>query len=114
MISVNVYRNKERHVRGFKVSGHAEYEDSGKDIICAAVSVLSINTINAIQEFLPDELITVNTNEAEGMIECYFDDEPGEKAVLLLDTFILGIRGIEKQYGRKYLKLTDDSKEDRR
>lgn len=107
MISVNVYRNKDKHIRGFKVSGHAEFDDYGRDIVCSAVSVLTINTVNAIQEFLPEELITVNTEEESGTIECYFDDEPGEKAVLLLNTFILGIRGIEEQYSGKYLKLID-------
>ena len=107
MISVNVYRNNDKHIRGFKVSGHAGFDNAGHDIICSAVSVLTINTVNAIQEFLPDELITVNTDKESGLIECYFDDEPSERAVLLLNTFLLGIKGVRDQYGSKYLKLTD-------
>jgi len=34
--------------RGFSVSGHAGYENAGKDIICASVSALVINTVNAV------------------------------------------------------------------
>ena len=115
MISVNVYRNKDNgHIRGFRVSGHAEYADKGQDIVCAAVSVLAINTINAFDTYLPEELVTVNTDEKNASIECYFDDEPSEKAVLLLDTFILGIKGIKEQHSSKYLKLIDESEDENR
>ena len=31
---------------GFQTEGHAGYADAGSDIVCAAISVLVINTIN--------------------------------------------------------------------
>jgi uncharacterized protein YsxB (DUF464 family) len=35
---------------GFDVSGHANYSIPGRDIVCAAISALTINTINSISE----------------------------------------------------------------
>ena len=32
------------------ISGHANYDDKGKDIVCASVSSIVITTINAIIE----------------------------------------------------------------
>jgi len=33
------------------ISGHANYEDYGKDIVCASVSSIAITTINACYKF---------------------------------------------------------------
>ena len=33
-----------------KISGHANYDEKGKDIVCASVSSIVITTINAIIE----------------------------------------------------------------
>ena len=52
MIHVTVYRefSKIEYI-GFQTSGHAGYAPEGQDIVCAAASVLTINTINAIEQF---------------------------------------------------------------
>ena len=34
---------------GFRETGHAEFEDAGKDIVCAAVSAMTMLVINAIE-----------------------------------------------------------------
>lgn len=38
------------------ISGHAYYDDIGKDIVCASVSSIVITTINAILEIDPDAI----------------------------------------------------------
>ena len=38
-------------VLGFKTYGHSGYADEGSDIVCSAISLLVINTINAIDTF---------------------------------------------------------------
>lgn len=83
------------------------FDSAGKDIVCAAVSILTINTVNAFETFLPEEKTEVEVDEKTGRIECVFSKEPSEKAALLLDTYFLGIKGIEEQYGRDHLKLVD-------
>ena len=37
MIDVTLW-TADGHTAGFRISGHAGYEDSGKDIVCAAVT----------------------------------------------------------------------------
>ena len=51
----------------------------------------------------------ISTDEDRGIIECRFTDHrPGRDTMLLIDTFLLGIRGIEKEYGREYLRLESE------
>ncbi|MBR1876013.1 MAG: ribosomal-processing cysteine protease Prp [Lachnospiraceae bacterium] len=108
MITVKTYGDRE-NFKGFKVEGHALFDDPGKDVICAAVSILTINTINAIDEFVKGEKMEISTDEDRGIIECRFTDHrPGRDAMLLIDAFLLGIRGIEKEYGREYLRLESE------
>ena len=45
MIKINVNYD-DNYVSKFKVSGHAGYDVSGKDIVCASVSSLVISSIN--------------------------------------------------------------------
>ena len=47
MIDVTLFQNDSGDYVGFRMTGHAEYAEYGSDIVCAAVSVLVINTINS-------------------------------------------------------------------
>ncbi len=86
--------------RGFSVEGHALFRDKGKDIVCAAVSILTVNTVNALEQF-SDSPFTCTQEEG---ISVRFDSPPDEKAVLLLDTLVLGLEGIRDQYS-DYLEI---------
>lgn len=90
--------------QGFNCMGHSGYADSGSDIVCAAVSVLVINTINAIEEFAKESMEIV-TGQEDGIIDVIFVNPVNEKTKLLMDTMVLGLKSIEKQYGKRYLKL---------
>ena len=48
MIKVVFYKSGMRYY-GFDVSGHAGYDDSGKDIVCAAVSSMTMLVINTLE-----------------------------------------------------------------
>ena len=37
------------------IKGHAGYAEEGYDIICAAVSALTVNTINSIEQFTEED-----------------------------------------------------------
>ena len=97
MIKVTIYQSSEGKISGFAVQGHAGYADSGSDIVCAAVSVLTQNTVNSIEEFTEDGF-SVDVDEKEGGL--YLKMEPGYsgKSKLLLDSLILGLQGIEEEY----------------
>ncbi len=45
MIKIKI-NYQDNFIIGFKVSGHANYDDYGKDIVCASVSSIVITSIN--------------------------------------------------------------------
>ena len=104
MTTVLLKKTKNDAYAGFTCTGHAGYADSGHDIVCSAVSVLVINTVNAMELFAKEQM-RVTAKEESGIMEVVFVNPVNEKTQLLMDTMVLGLKSIEKQYGKKYLKL---------
>ncbi|QUI23430.1 ribosomal-processing cysteine protease Prp [Vallitalea pronyensis] len=103
MINVNVY-SKEKCIQGFELSGHAGYSEYGNDVVCAAVSVLVINTINSIENFT-DDLYDCSTDEQIGYISFKLTDDGGNDSQLLLKSMLLGLESMRDEYGSDYIKL---------
>ena len=103
MIRVTIYKTSDSF-KGYTVSGHAGYADSGSDIICAAVSALVINTANSIEAFTGSD-ISVNENEEEGIIELIFNKAPGPEAILLMRSMILGLEDI-RSGSEEYMQIS--------
>ena len=72
--------------------------------MCAAISVLTINTINAIEAFT-EEKFSVASDEEEGYIEYRVSDRPLKETTLLLNAMILGLEDVAKNY-EKYIDFT--------
>ena len=67
MFHVTVYVNSANtNTSVFTTSGHAGYAPEGQDIVCAAASVLTINTINAIDKFTGDPMQYVCSDRTDG------------------------------------------------
>ena len=90
MTKVTIYKNVKNECVGFKALGHAGYAEEGEDIVCAAISILTINTMNAIETFT-DADVSLEADEEIGFIE-YRIDEPTKETSLLLDTMVLGLQ----------------------
>ena len=101
MIAVTVLRDGDR-ISGFESSGHAGFADSGKDIVCAAVSILIINTVNSMEEF-PGQVF--GTESEDGHIYCTLAKPYDQDAQLLLNAMVFGLQNIRQEYGKKYLRL---------
>ncbi len=76
-------------------------------MVCAAVSMLVINSLNAIEKFSSTKAVLLDEDQEEGIINVKFEDIPDEKAQLILDTMLLGLNDVIKNYGKKYLRLSD-------
>ena len=100
MISARILKQNGSY-KAFSFSGHAGYAEAGSDIVCAAASVLIINTANAIESLTDNE---INGSNADG-IYFEFPTAPDEKGRLLIEAMILGLEDIRKKYGEKYLTL---------
>ena len=96
MINVTIYMDGRQTYTGFDVIGHAGYDEYGHDIVCAAASVLIINTLNSIESFTEDETSCVS-DEDTGNIEFRFMKTPGHDAQLLMQSMVLGLQSMEEE-----------------
>lgn len=103
MITVTVYQNEHMDYTGFVCRGHAGYAAAGADIVCAAVSVLVVNTVNSVEKFTKTRTIVHDT---DGEVSLRIDGESGTDAQLLLRSMVLGLQGVADAYGSRYMKLT--------
>lgn len=103
MINIKVFTNNE-YIKGFELSGHAGYSENGNDIVCAAVSVLTINTINSIENFT-DDLYECSEDEQLGCISFQVLEKTSNEANILLNSMILGLESIRDEYGSDYITL---------
>lgn len=77
-----------------KIIGHADCAPKGKDVVCAAVSILAQNLIKSIQDLTEDK---IEYWIDDGEIDIQYKDL-SEKALLLVDSFFIGISWIAKTY----------------
>ena len=98
MIQITVFKDKDCYT-GFCMKGHAGYAQSGQDIVCSAVSVLAINTVNAIEQFTQDTYIIDADEEAGGSLEFHFSEAPGHDSCLLMNVMVMGLESIADSYG---------------
>ena len=85
--------------------GHAEYAKRGRrDILCAAISALTIGTVNSLEQ-LAKEKLTVTADEKTGFLKCDFEGILQEKSGFLLDSMVFSLENLSREYGRKYLQV---------
>ena len=103
MVSVTISKQALDY-RDISFEGHAGFASFGKDIVCAAVSVLVINTLNSIEKFTDDDF-SYEASVDGGAIRAHFHGANSDEARLLLDSMCLGLESIQKDYSSKYIKL---------
>ena len=104
MTTITIYTTTDGEYKGISCKGHAGYSYSGKDIVCSAISVLVINSVNSWEKLTHEEMKS-RTDSKRGIIECKFTKPLSEDGILLMKSLILGLKGIVKDYGKKYLEL---------
>ena len=77
-----------------KITGHAGYDDKGKDLVCAAVSSISIGTLNALDELANQDCIL---KLADNLIKIKVLKN-SEKSQLIIDTMIIQLKTLYEQY----------------
>ena len=103
MIKVTFYYKNKEFVC-FKSKGHAGYDNSGKDIVCAAVTTLVFTTIHAIKD-LTDDAFSGDEQEKHAFVEFIITEEkPSDATSVLLKAFRLGIESVKKGNSR-YLRV---------
>ncbi len=99
MIRIHIVQNKQV-LKKIILEGHANYNEYGKDIVCAAVSATYLCTINGIFA-LNGETIKVEDNNDKKIIKVLNYDKT---TITLLENMIRCLTSLEKQYP-KNIKL---------
>ena len=81
MIAVSV-RND-----GIKVSGHANYAEDGKDIVCAGVTALTQTLIGSIEDLTRDK---IEYEISSGRVDIHYGNL-SEEGKFLVDSFFIGV-----------------------
>lgn len=102
MIKVTIQKNSDR-ITEVAITGHSNYEESGKDIVCASTSSIAITTVNAILRFDQNAL---RYEEGEGSLKLYI--EKHTKTIdTLLDNMIELLQELESDYP-KFIKVSKE------
>lgn len=89
---------------GFTLKGHSDFSKSGTDIVCAAVSALSITCCNALEKIAN---VKPFIKQKDGYLELRLDnDQLSHETDIILSVLELGIRDIAKHYP-KHVKIID-------
>lgn len=106
MTTIKIFK-KQNSIIGFECSGHTGYAENGKDIVCAAVSSLSLTCALALEEIAKLKTIT-RRDDKKGWLKIMIDGETNPQSQTILQTFLLGIAQIQENYS-KYIKLEEDN-----
>ena len=104
MIEITRIKNEQGENIGFRCLGHAGFARHGKDIVCAAVSALVLNTINSIEEFTEDKFSCAQ-EEKSGLVEFIIVSEVSKESGLIMVAFFLGLTNIQHDYGKRFITV---------
>lgn len=97
MIKVIIKKN---HI---EISGHAMYDDYGKDIVCASVSTIAITSVNAILKL---DNKAISYKEKEGFLSIDILKDTKETNVIILNMIDM-LKDLAKQY-EKNIKINEE------
>lgn len=98
MIDVTLLIKKEKRL-GFAIKGHANFDQHGYDIVCAAVSILSYTAVNTLDYYEIDFDFFDDKNEMKVSLK-----NSNEKSEIILNDFEIGIKTLLTNYN-EYVNL---------
>ena len=101
MVVVRFYRTPKGKLSGFSVTGHSGAGFHGEDVVCAAVSALSVTAVNALERVAG---IAVSPFVSDGMLHVRLSGRITPKqrhdAKIILQTARLGLYQIARRHPR--------------
>lgn len=102
MIKIEINKTNNKYT-SLIVSGHSNYDEHGKDIVCAGVSAIVTGGLNA--------LAIENKNKfscgvKDGYVNVNILDSSDVRIQLIMDVIVTQLRTIEESY-KKYIKINE-------
>ncbi len=100
-----VIKKSHQSILQITVSGHAESDEYGKDLVCAGVSTACFGIANALAhfDFLSQKLGTIEIREGFMDIKVHQNHKTVQ---VVLETFEVMLKTIEESYS-KYIKIIE-------
>lgn len=94
-----VFKSYSGRIVDVNISGHAESVDEGYDMVCSAVSAISLTIANGVTEVVKvNPSITIK----DGFLNMNFEmlsKNNIDECQILLQTMLLGLKSVETNYG---------------
>ena len=94
MLYVSIKR-KNGFLVGFKIQGHAGFNNKGPDIVCAGISSLVQSAFLGLNNYLH---LKLECEMRMGFFELILKDTPTKESEAILNTMLLGINEIAEMY----------------
>ncbi len=95
MIRIQIFRDNEARITGFRVTGHAGTAPQGEDIICAGVSALTQSALLGLERWADRQM---NLTVESGKLIMDLTSEPDSLTQAILETMVLGLTAIADNY----------------
>ena len=101
MIKVMIDEQSTGRIRSFEMSGHADFAEHGKDLVCAGASAVSFGAVNAIIA-LTGKTPQIHQGSDGGYLKVTFPevDEKDHDIQLIVKAMIVSLQTIEQDYGQ--------------
>lgn len=105
MVQVDIFKDKQGRITGYKVSGHAGFAEEGMDIICSAVSALTQAPLLGLERHLKLKP-SYSVNQQDGVLEVALNSAPNELTEAILQTMVYGVDSIARQCSQ-YVRIQE-------
>ena len=94
MITIQIVRDTQHKMIAFEIDGHAGYDEEGHDIVCAAVSGITLTAALGLRDYAKAEGSYKNQ---KGHMSVRIT-RPDETTQAIMETMVLGLDQISRQY----------------
>jgi uncharacterized protein YsxB (DUF464 family) len=102
MIKVNIEKNNTKII-SLEVSGHSNYDEKGRDIVCAGVSAIVVGGLNAL---LNEKKTAIEYECKEGYSRVFVKNIDNDNIQKILDVITTQLYTIEESYP-KFIKIIE-------
>ena len=99
MIKVKIFRKTDGNIDKVDVSGHADYDEYGNDIVCSAVSAIVQTAVLGLTRVLKIKIdLLIEEGILQFKIPKNINNNMYSKVNIILNTMVIGLSEIEKSY----------------
>lgn len=104
MTEITIFKDIKGYIERYKISGHSGYDIKGKDIVCAAVSILGQTALISLVEVcgVRENEINYTIDDEKGIMDVTIsktiDKSIRRETEIVLKTLEVGIKAILESY----------------